>query len=46
MPNKITKDLWREIFNQYALAIVDANVVNVSNTAKQTLVKVAEKLIP
>ena len=44
MPNKISKDLWREIFNQYSLAIVDANIVNVSNTAKQTLVKVAEKL--
>tara|TARA_R100000231_G_scaffold3855_5_gene6698 strand:- start:3836 stop:4594 length:759 start_codon:yes stop_codon:yes gene_type:complete len=44
MPNKITKDLWQEIFRQYALAIADANVLGVSNTAKQTLVRVATKL--
>ena len=44
MPNKISKDLWQEIFNQYALAIADANVVNVANTAKKTLVSVAERL--
>lgn len=41
---KLTKDLWTEIFTQYALRIADANVVNVANTAKKTLIKVAERL--
>lgn len=44
MPNKLSKDLWVEIFTQYGLAIANANTIRVSNTAKQTLIRITERL--